>query len=381
MKNRKQLLGVLLTLVLFTHCKNGAKETSPAQNEQQQVLFQTAQEASPEAFLPIDLEVILDNTRLRDVAGLKGKEVAKLKKGEKVTFLGGISDFTDKIKLRGIQFDDPWLKVKTTSGKEGWIYGAAIKFKTSDAGQDLKNQLITKRLDKFFGKNLVAEIETYQQNYKQTKTDKEFVQLYRNGKKLSDSLNTKFNEFFEFDNSDTEAPDLFWIDDPIPAMTLGLVAEGTMYQIFTNIKDLSQKANETKGKLDDEFLDILSFMYDDEVEYYFPSWFVQTWDYGGYSLLGQGKHKEMLKRLEQLSKKTTLFNPEINNLKADVISDITERNEYGEKVETILKEVDAIINSGYKILTSNDLIVLKNRRPMFQNPEKHKIELYLKNGE
>lgn len=326
----------------------------------------------------IELEVILNKVRIRDKAGLDGEELEQLKKGTKVTFMGEISDFTDKIKLRGIEHDDPWLKIQIREGQEGWIYGGAVKFKSDDAGKELKNRLITKRLEQFFGKKNVHEVEAYQKQYEETTTDKAFPSLYRNNKSLGNKLNYKFTEFFEVGIDDTEYPDLFWIDDPIPAMSLSLVAEGTQYQIFTNIEDLHQKATQTEGKLDDEFTRILKAVYADDIEYYYPVWFLQTWDYGGYSLLGQGKHTAILNRLERLAAKTDIFDAEIRDIKNSIVQDIIEGEHYGEKSETILEEIDGIIGNNYNVLTENDLVVIKNRRPMFENPETHSISVFEK---
>lgn len=326
----------------------------------------------------IELEVILNKVRIRDKAGLDGEELEQLKKGTKVTFMGEISDFTDKIKLRGIEHDDPWLKIQIREGQEGWIYGGAVKFKSDEAGKALKNRLITKRLEQFFGNKIVYQVEAYQKQYAETSTDKAFPLLYRSNEALKHEMNNKFATFFEMGIEDTEYPDLFWIDDPIPAMSLSLVAEGTMYQIFTNIADLHQKATQTEGKLDDEFTRILKAMYADDIEYYYPVWFLQTWDYGGYSLLGQGKHTAILNRLERLAAKTDIFDTEIRAIKNKVVQDIIEGEHYGEKSEAILKEIDNIINANYNVLTDNDLVVIKNRRPMFAAPETHNISVFEK---
>lgn len=370
----KKIAVFISICILFFNCNNEKeKETNTLE---QTTTEQTAETQTLDE--PIELEVILDNVRIRDVAGLKGKEIARLQKKSKVIFNGVFSDFTDKIKLRGIQYDDPWLKIKTMTGEEGWIYGASVKFDANNVGVDLYNQLITKRLTKFFGKKIVFEIEQYQKNFKAAKTDRDFALVYRNNKQLLDAMNEKFNEFFEVENFDTEYPDLFWIDDPIPAMTLGLVAEGTMYQVFTNIDDFVKKATTTEGQIDDTFTKLLKDYYDGEVEYYFAVYYLQTWDYGGYSLLGQGKHKEMLNRLEALSEKSDLFAPEIKKLKTDLLEDITNGVEYGENSETILKELDDIIKTKYKIITNAELIILKNRRPMFEKPEVYDIQVFMK---
>jgi hypothetical protein len=373
---KKAIILLCVPFLLFS-CKGTENEQN--QNQQQgQVtkIDETVEQQSLSA--PIELEVILDNVRIRDVAGLGGKEVARLPKKAKVIFNGIFSDFTDKIKLRGIQYDDPWLKVRTTKGVEGWIYGASVKFDANNVGADLYNQLITKRLTKFFGTKIVFEIEQYQKSFKAAKTDRDLALVYRNNKKLCDVMNEKFNEFFEVEDFDSDYPDLFWIDDPIPAMTLGLVAEGTMYQIFTNIDDLIKKSATTKGEIDNDFTKLLKDYYDGDVEYYFASYYLQTWDYGGYSLLGQGKHNALLNKLDKLAIKSDLFTPEIKQLKTNLLDDITNGAEYGENSETILKELDEITKGKYKIITATELTTLKNRRPMFEKPEDYEIQVFMK---
>ena len=374
-------------LLIFALCaitvscdNNGSKDNSPIDDKDTSAIQQGSAGQSTENHS--ELIVVLDKIRLRDKAGLDGVELEQLTKGTKLTFLGEISNFTTKIMLRGIQYDDPWLKVQIKEGQEGWIYGGAVKFKSEETGETLKNVLITKRLQRLFGSSLVKKVEAYQQQYKKTTTEEEFVTLYRNNNTLVEDMNEKLLNFFQIEKLNKEGmdyPDLFWIDDPIPAMTLSLVAEGTIYQIYSNINDLSKKAKQTKGDLDDEFVAILNHMYDDAVAEGYPSWFLQTWDYGGYSLLGQGKHTSMLDKLEALSTKTTLFKDEIINMKNSVVSDIIDGQHYGETSETILNEIDAILNNNYSILTESDVIVIKNRRPMFVEPDKFEISVYEKN--
>ncbi|MFT5833578.1 MAG: hypothetical protein ACI97N_001206 [Cognaticolwellia sp.] len=371
----KKIMLLFAVAIFLSCCEDKVDSTEQPQDEgtNEQIVQEIAE--SKES---IELEVIVDNVRIRDAAGLKGKEVTRLAKKSKVIFNGEFSDFTDKIKLRGIQYDDPWLKISTAKGAEGWIYGGSVKFDANEAEKELYSQLITKRMTKFFGTKAVFEIEQYQKSYKAAKTEREFALVYRSGKKLLDKLNEEFIEFFEVENFDSDYPDLFWIDDPIPAMTLGLVAEGTMYQLFTNIEDLNKKAVATKGSLDDDFTEILKDYYDGDIAYYFPVFYLQTWDYGGYSLLGQGKHKAILNRLEKLAIQGNLFTPEIKKLKSRLLEDITSGEEYGEKPETILKELDEIINKKYSIITAAETMTLKNRRPMFEDSEKYEIQLFMK---
>jgi hypothetical protein len=70
----------------------------------------------------------VDDLRIRTEPGLKSTILLTLSQGDSVLFLNERSDFTEKIALRGTVFDDPWLKVKLQTGKEGWIFGGGVKF-------------------------------------------------------------------------------------------------------------------------------------------------------------------------------------------------------------------------------------------------------------
>jgi hypothetical protein len=85
-----------------------------------------------------------------------------------------------------------------------------------------------------------------------------------------------------------------------------------------------------------------------------------------------------LNRLDKLAAKSDLFTPEIKQLKTDLLEDITGGGEYGENSETILKELDDIIKTKYKIITDIELITLKNRRPMFEKPDDYEIQVFTK---
>lgn len=70
----------------------------------------------------------VDNLRIRQQPDRKAIIVNTVPEGAKLEFLGEKTDFTEKINLRGSLFDEPWLKVKTEQGLEGWVFGGAIKF-------------------------------------------------------------------------------------------------------------------------------------------------------------------------------------------------------------------------------------------------------------
>ncbi len=123
-------VGLLFFLTLsgsFTACKdtNSRQTTSSG-------AVDTLATPPPSKVAPTNQSVVIyawvDRLRIRTEADTKADIVAEVAEGAALEFLGEKSDFTEKITLRGTLFNEPWLKVRTASGKEGWIYGGGVKF-------------------------------------------------------------------------------------------------------------------------------------------------------------------------------------------------------------------------------------------------------------
>jgi hypothetical protein len=364
---------LLLIIIAFVACENEVVVNTQSQEKTEQIVEVITDNTSEN----IELTANLDNLRIRDVAGLNGKGIATVSKGAKLNYLNEMSDFTDEITLRGVTYNDPWLKIQTEEGQVGWVYAGAIKFDMTKINEDFKTQMVTKRLEKVFGNKLVFEIEQYQKDFAAVKTDKDFILMYRNAKTLQDKLNEKLEAAYNMYEV-TDFPDLFWIDDAIPGLNAELVAEGTIYSLLFNYKQLGKATLNTTSDLDDSFINLLIAKNSGEFEDFFAVWYLQTWDYGGYSLLGQGKHVAMLNRMQTLKDKTPLFDLEIKEMKNKLLKDITEGKEYGEQKEKMIEEVNNIINKQYELINSDEIIALKTRIKMFETPEKHKIQVFMK---
>lgn len=74
------------------------------------------------------LYVILENLNVRDKPSLKGKIVARLKLFDEVAYLNEVTDFKEEVELGNIITNEPWVKVRTNDGTEGWVYGAGVKY-------------------------------------------------------------------------------------------------------------------------------------------------------------------------------------------------------------------------------------------------------------
>mgnify|MGYP001135824765 CR=1 FL=1 len=74
------------------------------------------------------LFVTIDGLKLRKQPGLKGEVVATLELYEEVYFLNKKSEKTEEISLGLEKVTDHWVKIRTKSGKEGWVFGAGVHY-------------------------------------------------------------------------------------------------------------------------------------------------------------------------------------------------------------------------------------------------------------
>lgn len=74
------------------------------------------------------LYATIDGLKVRKEPGLKGETLAELKLYEPVTFLNKKTDWTQEISLGYEKVTDHWVKVRTQSGKEGWVFGAGVHY-------------------------------------------------------------------------------------------------------------------------------------------------------------------------------------------------------------------------------------------------------------
>lgn len=313
----------------------------------------------------------VDNTRLRAEAGPEGRVIRELPKGTTLYDLGEVSPFTTRLRLRGIWFDEPWLKVRTEDGAIGWVYAGALHFDLNDNSERTR-LLIEKRLQTLFGPALADSIRAYRQAFHNIESATDLAAVYQQGNFLRDTMARLMQDRIEVQ---PDLPDLFWLRQAMPGFMPQLVAEGTAYYLFWNYQTLHGIATRTPQPEDDDFVALqIELFPEDSIEYFFPVWFLQTWDYGGSSLLGRGHHLRILEKSDQLLAKSPLFATEIRRLKARIVNDISEPHvTYWETADKIVAELDAILQKDFKLLSAADKIALQTRREQFVEPIRHSI--------
>lgn len=75
------------------------------------------------------LYVTIKGLNMRSGPGLSHRIVSRLELYEELEFLGEVSDSTEEIKLgENLITNEPWVKVQTSKGQSGWVYGAGVDF-------------------------------------------------------------------------------------------------------------------------------------------------------------------------------------------------------------------------------------------------------------
>ena len=329
---------------------------------------------------PVQFQTAVADLRLRETPGEKGEIVATLLKGAVLDDLGEVSDFTTRVTLRGITYDEPWIKVKTSTGQEGWVYGGGLNF---DAGRSSKtaDALLQKRALSILGEDMVKRLRLHQRDFASIRTEQDFSRVLQESMGLRDTL-VKVLEKRIRPGSAEQLPDLFWVGAFFTGYQPQVVAEGTAYYLFCDYRQWAAPAKRTGGPQDDLFLDLQFTAFpEDSIEYFFPAWQIQTWDYGGSSMLGKGVHKSVLDKINAQSAAGGLFEPLLMQMKTQVIDDITgAETSFWYTQEEALRELGAIIAANFKVITPQDMVALATRRKQLEEPAKHNIEVNMRKG-
>lgn len=103
----------------------------------------TTEEAAPPTVATSEPEgptlyVTMQGLNMRKEPGLKGAPVAKLKLYEPVTYLNQKTEWTQEINLGSEKVTDHWVKIKTQSGKVGWVFGPGVHFYKIDRAKPIE---------------------------------------------------------------------------------------------------------------------------------------------------------------------------------------------------------------------------------------------------
>ena len=129
------LSGLILSLLCtFTACHN---ESNSSQEETETTNTETSDQDPALSQTKDFLYAWVDQLNIRSNPNTSAEKVASVQSDEALEFTGDRSDNSETIVLRGVAYNEPWLKVITKDGQEGWVFGGAVKRKDETKGNEI----------------------------------------------------------------------------------------------------------------------------------------------------------------------------------------------------------------------------------------------------
>lgn len=239
-------------------------------------------------------------------------------------------------------------------------------------------------LDRFFADWQVGQANFYQGIVQrvyddQTVPDLEIEGIYRMALRLASELlqDEPYREFVD----DERLSQFREADFGIWGLEPTCVAECTTAAFGLNLDEFRAIATRTTTTADDDFFALLQNYYPyvsviDGEPWGWPAYFRRTWDYGGYSLLGEGLHLELLVQMDDYLQKHesyrlyspfTVFAQQVQQMRHRLLQDVLVRSDCsGLTQEAILAELGQILTEVR--LNPTETAAVEARIAEFQSP-------------
>lgn len=380
MKNSTQYLFLVLLIYSFIACKNDTPKP-PTLN----LKDSTNQEKPQPQIIPIDgqpisLVVTTRQAIIRNAPSIEAAEIARRSKGDSLLFTNRISQFNTAIKLEGVAYNEPWLRVILEDNTMGWVYGACINFDARQQVQ-LKEKVLDQRAVALFGASLAQQIAVYQKEVASVSTLPAFRTLYSRAQILKDSLELQMAIHLK---TAQDLPNFFWLNELMDGLLVHYIEIENKYYLFKDLRVWQSISTQTSAQEDDNFVEVLLATYPtDSIAFYYYGWQLPVDSNTMCSLLGSNIHSDALDKIKVAldSNNNGYFNTEINDLKQALIDDIAVAEQYWLPLEQIQDELEKIIKKQYPFLSSGDRIALKTRRQLLQKHVENNIAVNLFDGQ
>ena len=194
--------------------------------------------------------------------------------------------------------------------------------------------------------------ESYTAQYKSTQRLQDFVRVYKTIVAQHENFSTPLQVVWEnyWLATDTQKPgkappvrpNFDWVDSAFPGMTLSNEAEGTVVILRPSWKSLAVLTKRTVDSTqDDRFIALMLKLHGESWSHY-PEWMQQTWDYGGCSRLGSGKHTAFLNEIQIQIRGGSAFKDTLREQEELLVNDLFEAQSLCTSKTKALKELNQI---------------------------------------
>jgi hypothetical protein len=300
-------------------------------------------------------------SELREQPDAGSPVVCALPEGSELMDMHETSRFLTSISLADSLRTEPWLRVQTTDGRSGWVFGGVVAPLNLEPAA-ARRWFHEKRMQALFGPALSARI--WEMAYRKSPaTDTAFASRLHEVLLLRDTMNQVLARAVSHDAAAVPA-NLTWLQEP---MQYFFVQHTPTPRLFTDFRLIARAAAGTRGEQDDQFARIGFAAYPmDSVESVLPAWVFPLGLEESCSNLGAGFHLDMLTKISAALLAGDLFQPELLRWKDQILADMLDDSRtYWQPKEKILAELDRILAAGLCCLSDRDLLALKARRGMF----------------
>ncbi|MCC6414224.1 MAG: SH3 domain-containing protein [Saprospiraceae bacterium] len=300
--------------------------------------------------------------------------VANLSLDDGLTDLGEVSGFESSLGTGQTEKTMPWIEVENRQGQKGWVWMGWVSPLQGDSAAWVRN----KRLLCYLGKEVYKQYQQVQELHGQLTP----ALHYQRSMQLRDSMVYALHHRPDAGKT-TSSANWVWLTEAMPGFVLQRIDQGSRPYLFADYKYWRRRALNTAETTDDLFFETMFAMFPaDSIESFFPVWTIQTDENAGCSQLGLGNHISMLQRIDEALTACPEFEPELIKVKNLLLEDMLGKDVcYWQTEKKILTELNLIIENNYKCLTSRDVLALKARKPMFENPLANGIRVNLRAGE
>ena len=336
MKRGLLVLSVICSMLIVSCGENTVSEAS----EEENTPAVKGSRKSGSAYPIVELGVPL--FQIREAPDVRSRGLSNLEKGAPLELLGPVSEQVTRLTIGEKTFYQPWLLVRTETGIEGWVHAAVV---TGEVPEGL-------RLKALIGKMLAREAERYDQAFYAMEGAASIVQTIRQAHQLCEQLTIVMQ---------LQPPEMASeVASLLPALTVSWVESANSWQFYVDYKAFEAAVHRSGSAVDDGLLELYYAAYPvDSIGYLYPAWKLEVDNRSVFSLLGKGIHTSFLGQLDQMNPYRDIAGPEIDQLKARLINDMTKPTVlYWEAKGKVQQELESILDSTFTVLTPSDTLAL-----------------------
>ncbi len=318
-------------------------------------------------------------TALRQQASEKSAELEQLRPAHELLDLGKVSQGLSGIYFGDSLYLEPWLLVRTSSEKTGWVFAGAVQLARADAAQQ-QEWTLSKRFEACFGAPLTQAWQQWRAEPPGS-ADSTFARHLQRGFALRDTVNLGLTGQVSRDPAQYPI-DFFWLEKCFPFFQVQYLGAANQFALFADFRQIGIVAQKTAGTQDDLFVSAAVAAFPlDSIESPFPAWVFPLSLEASASNLGAGKHLSCLQTMHRAWQAGPAFRPALRQLTEQLLADILDGNrEYWQPQTLILAELGAILNGNFANFNHRDRLALQARYAMFEQPEANGIRLNLRTG-